>query len=81
MITQYRYLKFVNLQLQNEGHKTSIWSCQSRSSDELGKVKWHSGWRQYCYFPTVQAVYSDGCLMDIAGFIRQLMTERSRQPV
>lgn len=70
MKTQYQYLHFVQVR---QLPKTAVWSCRTnRSNDELGEIKWYPAWRQYCYFPTVQAVYSDGCLSDIADFIKQL---------
>jgi len=70
MKTQYQYIHFV---LIEEKPKTKVWQCNNnRSGEELGVLKWYSGWRQYCYFPTVQAVYSKGCLDDIADFIKQI---------
>jgi hypothetical protein len=71
MQTDYQYLVFV--EVENPGGKTQIYECRNkRSQTVLGIVKWYSTWRQYCYFPMVQAVYSAGCLNDIAGFIKQL---------
>ena len=71
MQTEYQYLVFV--EVENLTGKTQIYECRNkRSQTVLGIVKWHSAWRQYCYFPMVQAVYSAGCLNDIAGFIKQL---------
>ena len=69
MKTEYDYLRFVE-KPRPTGRKTGIYSCRNRKSDtELGIVRWHGPWRRYCYFPTVQAVYSGGCLEDIADFI------------
>jgi len=69
MKTMYQFLHFVET---DKKPKTSTWSCRTRGGDELGTVKWYSSWRQYCYFPTVQAVYSAGCMEDIAAFCKQL---------
>ena len=67
---RYKYIHFIKVA---EKPKTSVWSCRNNSSgDELGEVKWYPAWRQYCYFPTVQAVYSDGCLKDISSFIQSM---------
>ena len=75
MKTHYEYIHFV---LMTEGPKTSVWACRNnRSTETLGQIRWHGPWRQYCYFPTVQAVYSAGCLADIQAFIEQLMAERT----
>jgi len=68
--TQYGHIHFVK---KEDRPKNAVWSCRNnRSSDQLGVVKWYSAWMQYCYFPTVQAVYSVGCLEDINDFIGQL---------
>lgn len=70
MKTRFEYIHFVKTA---DKPKTSVWSCRnSRSDDELGEVRWYGSWRRYCYFPTVQAVYSQGCLNDIAEFIAGL---------
>lgn len=73
MKLEYQYLLFVEVERKA---KTSVWSCRNKKSGaELGRVAWHGPWRQYCYFPTVQAVYSAGCLDDIADFIEQVKRE------
>ena len=75
MKTEFQYIKFVQ---QTSKGVTSVWSCRNtRYGDELGVVKWNGAWRQYCYFPTVQAVYSAGCLLDITEFIGLLANARS----
>ena len=70
MKTKFEYVHF---DLIEEKLKTKVYSCSNnRSKTELGTVKWYPPWRQYCYFPTIQAVYSKGCLNDIEMFIEQL---------
>ena len=62
--------EFVRFELTERKPKTGVWSCRNiRSGEELGIVKWYGPWRQYCYFPTIQAIYSKGCLSDINDFI------------
>lgn len=71
----YQHIHFVRLPTPPR-RKTPIWSCRTnRNGDELGQVRWYSSWRQFCYFPTAQAVYSAGCLADIQTFIRQLRVD------
>lgn len=74
MKTEYQYLVFE--QKKVEGFyktKNTPWTCMNKGSrSELGVIKWHGAWRQYCYFPLIQAVYSSGCLDDIADFLKQL---------
>ncbi len=75
--TRYEYLHFEKVA---DKPKTSVWSCRTnRNNDELGTIKWYGPWRQYCYFPTVQAVYNTGCLNDINDFISQLKNERDEK--
>ena len=79
MKTEFKYIHFVQ---QPSSGKTSKWSCKNfRHEVELGIVKWHSAWKQYCFFPTIQAVYSVGCLNDIAEFISLLSIIRSSKLV
>ena len=76
MSKDYKYLQFD--EVPNPGKKTRIFNCQPKSGgNPLGIVKWFGNWRQYCYFPTVQAVYSSGCLNDISDFIKQLKLKTS----
>lgn len=76
MQTKYDYLIFEKAAQQPA--KTSAWDCKNaKSGTVLGTVKWHAPWHQYCYFPTVQAVYSAGCLKDITHFMGQLKNEGS----
>jgi len=71
---KYRYIEFKLLEKKS---KTSVWECLNiNSSVRLGIVKWYPYWRQYCYFPEKDTVYSVGCLEDINDFITQLMMER-----
>lgn len=70
MKTEYQYLLFKEAPFKG---KTKKFSCLTKNGGvELGIIKWYPGWRQYCYFPIVQAVYSKGCLSDIKDFINQL---------
>ncbi|KKL76429.1 hypothetical protein LCGC14_2045000 [marine sediment metagenome] len=70
----YEYVHFEKVE---DKPKTSVWSCRNNNSEEeLGVVKWYAPWRCYCYFPTVQAVYSPGCLVDINDFIASQMKAR-----
>ena len=70
MRTEYVYLAFVKVESTG---KTEKYMClNKKSAGQLGEVKWYGAWRQYCYFPLAQAVYSSGCLTDISDFLNQL---------
>lgn len=74
MKTDYEFISFLK---KHQFAKTSVWKCfNNKHGEELGIVKWYPAWRQYCYFPTVQAVYSAGCLRDINDFISALKVEQ-----
>jgi len=69
MKTEYEFIRM-------EQHD-SVWCVlNKKSGDELGEVRWHYPWRQYCYFPSQPAVYSAGCLDDIQAFIEEARTEK-----
>ena len=75
MKTHFEFISFADI--SDVTKKTSAWNCRNNHSETvLGRVQWHSPWRQYCYFPLCPAVYSKGCLEDINTFIKQLMDAR-----
>lgn len=77
MKTKYKYIEMEKITLKDKKRKTDIYSVKSNSSAwELGQIKWFHSWRQYCFFPEFDTVFSRGCLDDIADFINQLMEER-----
>lgn len=43
--------------------------CSKTSSATLGVIKWFGPWRQYCFFPEPDCIFSKGCLNDINNFI------------
>lgn len=76
LLWRYNYIYFMKI---GDKPKTSVWTCRNNRSDvELGQVRWNAAWRQYCYFTTVDGVYSTGCLADIREFINRLQADRIR---
>lgn len=71
MKTEYKYIRFT--------HNTETppgWDCNNIHHGEmLGEVIYFSEWRQWVYRPLRDAVYSVGCLNDIADFIKQMKGE------
>jgi len=64
----YKYIHFGETNLSRRE-----FSCRNtKSGEQLGKVKSYPRWGRYCYFPTTQAVYSADCLRDIAHFLEQV---------
>ena len=43
---------------------------------EIGRIKWYGAWRQYCFFPNEDTVWSRGCIREVHIFINNLTEER-----
>jgi hypothetical protein len=75
MKTEFQYIRMEKIR---DLPKTSVWEVQNKSGEySIGIIKWNPGWRQYCFFPDPNTVYSNGCLKDIIEFIASLQEERS----
>ncbi len=71
--------KYIEFNLIEEKPKTSVYSVNNLSSGIiLGTIKWYPAWRQYCFFPKGNTVYSMGCINDIESFIQNLMENRKK---
>jgi hypothetical protein len=45
------------------GCKTPRYLVRNKSQDAiLGIIKWYGAWRQFCFFPQPETVWSTGCL-------------------
>lgn len=73
---EYEFIRFVEAP---QTGTTTRWDCWSHRDGDLGQVHWYGAWRQYCYFPSENTVFSAGCLKDITDFIKWLMDERRAQ--
>lgn len=76
MKTKYKYFYFELARPIDLKKKTQTWFCVSNHNDCLGIVKWFPRWRQYCFFPEEETVFSTGCLNDAVDFIKQLNERR-----
>jgi hypothetical protein len=66
-IQKYKFIHFVRIGFTP---KTTIWSCRNnKSGAELALVKWYAPWRQYCFMPSADIVFSKGCIEDILHFM------------
>lgn len=69
--------KYIRFEMVNEKPKTRVYDVINRSSGwSIGQVKWYPNWRQYCFFPENECVFTKVCMNDINDFIERLMTER-----
>ena len=48
----------------------------NKSNDILGEIRWHSSWRQFCFFPEDNTIWSKGCLSDVQDAIHDINLER-----
>jgi len=71
------HYQFIHFEQKAETKTTYCWSCKNnKNGAQLGEVRWYPQWRQWCYFPTIEAVYSADCLKDIQDFIGQLKGDK-----
>ena len=75
MRTHYKHIYFEDHSMEKPITRTFM--CREvDGDDELGVVKWHYGWRQYCFFPTSSRRFPAVYLANIADVIAQLEEER-----
>jgi hypothetical protein len=73
MLPESKYLEFTIF----PGLKTEIVDVRTkRDGYVLGRIKWFSRWRQYCFFPRDDSVFNPNCLIDIINCIGALKTRR-----
>lgn len=70
--------KYLNFHYSKPTKPTTLrWIITSVSTDEdLGYIEWYVPWRQYCYYPMNDLVFSVSCLREIADFIENHRTDR-----
>jgi len=54
-----------------KGRTTSTYGVVNRRSGRsIGTIRWHGAWRQFCFFPHNDTVWSAGCLADLQDAIK-----------
>lgn len=69
------YIRFQEIIKINKKTKTFL-IINNTYNNVLGEIKWNSKWRQYCFYPVNETIFSVGCLNDINNQITELMNER-----
>lgn len=70
-----RYMRFERH--DKPGRKTMTWAVVSQSNGvKLGEIRWHSPWRQYCFFPSGETIFNVECMNDIVDRIETVMRWR-----
>ncbi len=55
------------------------WQVLNRGDGTLlGDIRWYSQWRQCCFFPEPDTVFSGDCLVIILGFLANLKKEKQK---
>lgn len=76
---KYEYIEITKLERKNKNAKTDVFVVKNiKSKFTIGIIRWNPGWRQYCFFPSDETVFSKGCLNDICDFIEKIMNERKK---
>ncbi len=71
----YKY-EYFEVRLIERKPKTNVYEVASQNGDVLGIIKWYPQWRQYCFFPTSETVWSIGCLQDVLSVLAKLKEGR-----
>jgi len=76
---KYKYIEMNRLEKEDKNKKTDVYSVKNiKSQFVIGLIKWYPSWRQYCFFPSNDTLYSLGCLDNIVDFLRKLKREREK---
>jgi hypothetical protein len=60
--------------------KTLVWTVRNTNYGYvLGTIKWFWRWRQYCFFPSLDVIFSANCLQEIINFIKTLRQKAKPQ--
>lgn len=73
-------IKYIDFELVYQLPKTARFAVRNiKSQSIVGYVKWYNGWRQYCFFPEPDCIFSSECLNDIINFIQNEEEKRIRR--
>jgi len=63
------------------GRKTQDFVIVNRNAKiVIGTIKWYGPWRQYCFYPVSDTVWSAGCLEGVFEFLNEVkQTRRNAQ--
>ena len=55
--------KYIGITWIGSKPKTEEYGVYNRKYQTwLGEIAWYASWRQYCFFPEPQMVFSSGCM-------------------
>jgi len=74
----YTYFTIYGVQCPIPGRKTSLFDVIGNSG-KLGTIAWFGRWREYCFYPQAEAVWSAGCLAEIKQAL-DVLNARHKDP-
>ncbi len=75
------YLEFMDAELSSKRITKVYHIFNINTGDFLGKIRWHSTWRQYCFYPDEETHWARGCMQEVMDFIEHLMICRKNDAV
>ena len=70
LTNDYKYITMIHAESKP---KTEVFAVMTKDQEvTLGVIKWYAPWRQYCFLPDDNTIYSKGCMNDINDFIGKL---------
>jgi hypothetical protein len=75
IVHETKYLKFVLLKKGARTNRYGVFSVNHGA--KLGEIKWHGAWFTYAFFPEIDTLFNDECLVNIITFIRKEMAKRT----
>jgi hypothetical protein len=77
-LKQKRHLKMIEITFAGKTKKFQVVSLYD--GECLGIIKWHNGWRQYWFEPTMefQTGWTWDCMLECGFFIKDLMDKRRK---
>lgn len=76
-IESNKYLYLDHSQVESLKKKTEVWYVRDRRGGFLGRIAWHSAWRQYTFKPQPLTTFNPECLNDIAETVAELTISHS----
>lgn len=64
-IATYKYFSVLTAPEPPPGRKTRDYEIISPTSGIIGRIAWYGPWRQFCFEPLGNTVWSDSCLKDL----------------
>jgi hypothetical protein len=77
IVAEFKYFN-VQRRPREKGRKThAYWLISRSNSNRLGIIKWYASWRQFCFHPEMDTVWSDDCLACVREFLNDLKVDRA----